>query len=1701
MLRQTNRLSNILFAFILPALLLVVLFAQFQPAFAQFIRLIPQGVGTCFAQLESDGGTTYFDVQTAVDNALVDDVVKVAGYCAGVQTRVGIQQTAYISKPLTIRGGYTTTNWIVSSPLLNPTTLDAQRGGRVLLISDTVPFQLENIIVTGGQILGDGLCDELSSNCGGGIMATGPLTLTHVQVISNTAEREGGGVVALAPAHIVSSIFTENSALNVSPGPSAPQSGALALFAPSSITDTQFISNVSTLSGGAVSAFAEITVTNSLFQENISLNNVGGGLRVSFDTVLSGTVLISNTTFISNTAQNNSFSGITDGGAVYAFNTNLIVVNSRFENNHCIDSDEDCNGGGIFLLASLTEPVRGSLTLKDSDFINNSARGNGGGVSSNITTTIEGGSFIGNRAEGGITAFADGGGGIYASTISLTDTLFLNNSSGESGGGLMTRFELSANNAQFIGNDAEVHGGGLYVGLTLANTYITDTDFMSNTALENGGGLYSSSPIISTTIKNGRFEDNQSFAPELDGSFVLFENGGGGVWTQGDLILDETAFVNNYAQTNGGGAHVQGAATISGSLFTSNQADGSFSFTSFGGGGLYVFNNLALTNTQFISNTAVRGGGVMAILATTGEGNLFQGNQVSNVGGGMYTGGALTLMDTLFISNTAVSTNTVRGGGLFAAEQITLNNVDFISNVVDGNFGAGGGLFANEGMMITNGRFQYNRANFSGGGAVNSFGAILMDNVIFQENSSEGSGGAMSSSTSFPEVLAMTNTQFLSNTARLNGGALNHASGNIVMENGLFLNNSSLEGQGGGLNMNGGLIGSNAQFINNRAQLNGGGAFVNSDINLSNSTLLQNETVAGSGGGLYAHSTATLNNTQILTNTAGVNGGGVAVNFRGFFEDAHFENNTAQGLGGGSWQGRIFTISNTRFINNEAALGGGLAFTTSGGTDPNRMFNSLFVGNQSTDDGAAIYVSSTRRPLELIHNTIVGEAAVNPNTAVLVITGPVTLTNNIVTSHSVGLQNISGTVASDFNLYFGNGTNQLGSIAGNVGHQNGNPLFLDPANRDYHISNLSPAVNNGINAGVFLDFEGDIRPTDTQFDIGMDEVSFDLDIAKYVFPSGNVLPGQPITYTIVYTNVGQHLAQNVKITDTLPTLLQNTGFTSGGASIVQTNSGVMTYTWDVEDLAYLEGGVIAVSGIVDPQLSSDTTFTNTVQIGPTSGDTNQANNQDQVAVLVDVPSLSFAAANFTTIERDGTALITVTLDVPNPWADSTAVYSLTNGTATDGLDYIAASGIITIPAGQTEASFPITILDDYLVEDDETVQISLSTPQGASLVPSRDEATLTIVDDDVFVEFSDTAYLVAEADGTATITVTLQNPSAQDVMVDYRTDDNTAVAGADYTAVSGTLTFTAGTTVLTFTIPILDDVIFEPAETVTLTLQNVINGESGIINPATLIILSEEALPEILVVPTTLNLTEGSSDNYAVWLTTEPTDAVTVTISTNGETTVSPTSLTFTPANWQVAQQVSVTAVLDSDIEGWHTDLITHIATSNDSNYNNILINDVTVNISDIYNYTIFMPIIFKQQQTAPDLIIQSIDVSTHDVSIVITNIGNGPVLDTFWVDLYINPTTAPTAVNQVWHVVGTEGIVWGITNIAPLVPGGQITLTLNHPSLTPEKSNYSGTFNEEDLIYVQVDSAHTGTSFGGVLESHEQSGGIYNNITQYIKP
>lgn len=96
-------------------------------------------------------------------------------------------------------------------------------------------------------------------------------------------------------------------------------------------------------------------------------------------------------------------------------------------------------------------------------------------------------------------------------------------------------------------------------------------------------------------------------------------------------------------------------------------------------------------------------------------------------------------------------------------------------------------------------------------------------------------------------------------------------------------------------------------------------------------------------------------------------------------------------------------------------------------------------------------------------------------------------------------------------------------------------------------------------------------------------------------------------------------------------------------------------------------------------------------------------------------------------------------------------------------------------------------------------------------------------------------------------------------------------------------------------------------------------------------------------------VTEGSGgDSYTVVLDTQPSANVTITLTVpTAQLQASPTTLTFTPANWSSPQTVNVAAVNDAVDEGLHLATITHTASSPDGNYSGLPVGDVVVAITD----------------------------------------------------------------------------------------------------------------------------------------------------------
>jgi len=207
-------------------------------------------------------------------------------------------------------------------------------------------------------------------------------------------------------------------------------------------------------------------------------------------------------------------------------------------------------------------------------------------------------------------------------------------------------------------------------------------------------------------------------------------------------------------------------------------------------------------------------------------------------------------------------------------------------------------------------------------------------------------------------------------------------------------------------------------------------------------------------------------------------------------------------------------------------------------------------------------------------------------------------------------------------------------------------------------------------------------------------------------------------------------------------------------------------------------------------------------------------------------TVAFVQSSSSVAEGGASAVIQVratTSDGAALAAPLTAGWTTASGSATAGADFTAASGTLTFAAGTASGAtqtVSVAILQDALDEANETFTVSLQGASGGS-VGTPAVHTVTIADDDAAPSLGIGEAALAEPDcatASAVFTVTLTPVSGQTVTVPFATASGTATAGADFTGVSGTLTFPAGTTTRTISVPILDDLLPEPTETYAVDL-------------------------------------------------------------------------------------------------------------------------------------------------------------------------------------------------------------------------------------------------------------------------------------------
>ena len=243
------------------------------------------------------------------------------------------------------------------------------------------------------------------------------------------------------------------------------------------------------------------------------------------------------------------------------------------------------------------------------------------------------------------------------------------------------------------------------------------------------------------------------------------------------------------------------------------------------------------------------------------------------------------------------------------------------------------------------------------------------------------------------------------------------------------------------------------------------------------------------------------------------------------------------------------------------------------------------------------------------------------------------------------------------------------------------------------------------------------------------------------------------------------------------------------------------------------------------------------------------------------------------------AVFTVTLH-PQSSQVVTVEYTTENGTADAGDDYTTIAETLTFSPGQTTKIIRVPVLVDSTQESSETFTVELSTPIGTTLADSTGLGTIT-ADPMPGLSIGD-AEPVAEG-GAAVFTVTLVPASNHVVTVTYSTVDGTAVADADFTPTSGTLTFNPNQTTKTIRVPILRDTVHEPSETFTVELDDPTG--TTLADSTGLGTIAADATPGLSIADA-VNVAEGRDAVFRVTLRPATNHVVSVTYTTMDGTAV-----------------------------------------------------------------------------------------------------------------------------------------------------------------------------------------------------------------------
>lgn len=332
---------------------------------------------------------------------------------------------------------------------------------------------------------------------------------------------------------------------------------------------------------------------------------------------------------------------------------------------------------------------------------------------------------------------------------------------------------------------------------------------------------------------------------------------------------------------------------------------------------------------------------------------------------------------------------------------------------------------------------------------------------------------------------------------------------------------------------------------------------------------------------------------------------------------------------------------------------------------------------------------------------------------------------------------------------------------------------------------------------------------------------------------------------------------------------------------------------------------ITVKVLHDPFVTGDVSFG--VKLSNPSAPAQTGPVSLATVVLLDAEAgLSFASTNlssgtnaeFGVLKSSGTNLLITVLRSNVNTGTIAANFTTADGTgpqgAIQGVDYVATSGLLTFSNGIPLQTFSVQIVSNQFIEGNRTFSVYLTnaTPTNVAFLLPPYTATVTITDDVSGLSFSSAGYSVNENAQTATITVFRSNYTNSTVAVDFFTRDDgtgTGQAGVNYWPTNGTLLFTNGETVKTFSVAVIDNHIIDGGHTVPLYLTNLV-GNAILVNPKETTLTISETDGSLIVPAGAALISESGPVNGVI----DPGETVTLLLGLRNATGTNTANLTAT---------------------------------------------------------------------------------------------------------------------------------------------------------------------------------------------------------------